>query len=99
MKDSTTDPASPASKLPYKCEAWCYCKSSMVVAFGVRGSSLLVQYKDGSVYRYPGLAHHFTMLYNAESVGQYVHKHIKAKPFKKVKQGARKTKAKEARAT
>jgi hypothetical protein len=89
-KRGGTDPAAPQSTLPYKCEAWCLCRSSMVVAFGVRGRSLFVQYKDGSVYRYPGLANHFTALYNAESVGSYVHRHIKSATFKKVKSGARK---------
>ena len=53
-------------------------KSSNVEAVGHDGSALWVRFHGGGMYRYPtaGPEHHAALL-EAESPGQYLHRHIK----------------------
>lgn len=55
-------------------------KSSNIAATAHDGSALFVKFKNGGVFKYPGVSadEHQAML-KADSVGSHFHRHVKAK--------------------
>lgn len=74
---------------PYGCDRWAGVKSSNISGVGQeyqgRESDLVVEFKSGAAYRYPGLGNMFETLVNAPSVGKAFATHVKsAKNYKKL---------------
>jgi len=51
--------------------------SSLIRALGVKEGWLIVQFHQGSVYRYARAAHHMDELLASESLGKYFHANVK----------------------
>lgn len=65
---------------PFDAEEWfCVLGSTHVSALGLQGRHLIVQFTDGSVYRYRNASDHYLTAVGASSVGSYVHRWIKGK--------------------
>jgi len=64
-------------RLPYGCEAWFDVESSNLAAAGKGGGDLLVRFRAGGVYRYPGGGDLLTELVRAESVGKFFHARVR----------------------
>lgn len=62
---------------PFEANEWSEVESSHILAIGTRDDDLIVQFKNGSAYLYPGLACHYPLLLSAESIGKYFHKEIR----------------------
>jgi hypothetical protein len=60
-------------------------KSSNISSIAIQDKDLLVKFRNGSVYRYPGKANEYTKLLESESIGKYFHANIKNCEFIKVK--------------
>jgi hypothetical protein len=56
---------------------WTEVGSSMLKAVAQHENDLLVEFKKGDVYLYPGLAAQFDLLLAAESVGKHFHQYIR----------------------
>ena len=55
-------------------------KSSQIDSIGHDGNTLAVKFKNGGTYHYHGVsATQFSDMQKAESIGGYLHKHIKPK--------------------
>ncbi len=55
-------------------------KSSQIAEIGHDGDTLAVRFKHGGTYHYHGVsADEYEKLKRAESIGSYLHKHIKPK--------------------
>jgi hypothetical protein len=66
---------------------WEEVTSSNIKAVGTKGHYLIVEFNDGSVYRYPELAIEFPNLTGADSVGRYFHANIRHEPNEKLPHG------------
>lgn len=62
---------------PFDTDQWTNAESSNLDGYGVKGDDLIVRFKNGSAYRYPGKAHFHLVLSEAESKGKAFHR-IKA---------------------
>ena len=62
-------------------------KSSIISGIGVSEGALVVRFKNGDVYLYPGLAGHYETMLGAESVGKYFHKEIRHQKFRTLPKG------------
>jgi hypothetical protein len=59
--------------------------STNLEAAGVDGDDLVISFKNGSTYRYPGASGHFDSLLAAESPGSYFAKFIRNEyPFRRM---------------
>ena len=61
--------------------------SSMIKSVGTRDHFLIVEFKNGDIYRYPHMAHEYSNLTSADSVGKYFHANIRAELNEKLSQG------------
>jgi hypothetical protein len=68
----------------FEVDSWTSVKSANLAAVGTRDDYLIVQFRNGEIYRYPGLAYEFGPLTAAESVGKYFHKEIRHQPCQKL---------------
>lgn len=62
---------------PFEADEWLTVKSSNVAALGLIGHDLIVEFNDGSAYRYRGAGDHYHTAICASSVGSYFHKWIR----------------------
>jgi len=62
---------------PFDADVWVEVESSLVKGVGTRDTYLIVEFKNGDFYRYPGLAFEFDPLVHAESVGKYFHANVR----------------------
>jgi len=51
--------------------------SSHITAIGTRDDYLIIQFKNGTLYRYPSMAQHYEDLISAESIGKYFHQNVR----------------------
>jgi|GEM_PF-6805449 len=77
---------------PHECDRWASVQSSNLAGvgleyrFGEIETDLVVEFKNGTAYRYPGLGNMFAMLKGAESAGNAFIKWVKpAKKYEKIK--------------
>ena len=62
---------------PYGCADWEELASSNLRAAGTAGTDLVVAFRKGGIYRYPGAADLFPELLAAESAGKFFHARIR----------------------
>lgn len=60
-----------------KPDQWEEVNSSHITAIGTRDDYLIVQFRNGTIYRYPNLASHYTEIISAESIGKYFHQNVR----------------------
>lgn len=61
----------------YDVDTWEEVESSMIKGIGTKGTDLVVQFQDGSFYRYPDLANEMDHLLSAPSIGKYFHQEVR----------------------
>lgn len=66
------------------CEQWQAVESSNLAAIGSREGFLVVAFKNGSVYRYPGQANRFDELLEAESKGKFFARYVRPGPAQRL---------------
>jgi len=71
----------------FETDLWLEVNSSLVVAVGTVGDFLVVQFRNGDIYRYPDMAGEYESLVTAESVGKYFHQEIRSQPCQKLTRG------------
>ena len=71
----------------FEVDSWEEIKSSNLAAVGTKDEFLIVQFKNGDLYRYPNLAQEFDSLKTAESAGKYFHQEIRHQMCQKLSQG------------
>ncbi len=65
-------------------DSFSFVESSNLSSVATKGDDLFVEFKNGSVYRYPGLAGEFDDLTLADSVGKYFIQNIRNETNTKV---------------
>jgi hypothetical protein len=68
-----------AVRLPYGCSGWFDVESSNLAAVGRAGPDLVVRFKKGSVYVYPGAGGEISELLRAESKGRFFATRIRSR--------------------
>lgn len=66
-----------AVRLPYGCSGWFDVESSNLAAVGRAGRDLLVRFKKGGVYVFPGAGGLISELLRAPSKGRFFHERVK----------------------
>jgi hypothetical protein len=56
---------------------FCFVESSNLESVGTKGSDLFVEFKNGAIYKYPGLSMEFDNLITADSVGKYFVRNVR----------------------
>jgi hypothetical protein len=61
----------------YMVDELCDVESSNLKKIAKKDGDLMVEFRNGAVYRYPGLSHEFENLKTAKSVGSYFARNIR----------------------
>lgn len=56
--------------LPYEADKWSEVRSSNISCVGLKGKDLLIKFKNGATYRYPGKARYYGHLMESDSKGK-----------------------------
>ena len=73
-----------AIRLPYGCSGWFDVASSNLAAVGRAGRDLVVRFKKGGVYVYPGAGGEISELLRAQSKGRFFATRIKPREFRQL---------------
>lgn len=68
-------------------DQWEEVNSSHILSIGTRDDYLIVQFKNGLIYRYPGMAERYPELLSAGSVGKYFHQNIRNESCERLRDG------------
>lgn len=68
-----------AVRLPYGCSGWFDVESSNLAAVGRAGPDLVVRFKKGSVYVYPGAGGEISALLRAPSKGRFFAERLRSR--------------------
>lgn len=75
------------SQPDFEVDQWLEVSSSNLAAAGTKDDFLIIQFRNGDLYRYPNLAQEFETLITAESVGKYFHQEIRHQSCQKLNKG------------
>jgi hypothetical protein len=73
--------------LDFDPDTWCEVQSSNLSGVGTKDGFLVVQFRNGDVYRYPELSHLLSSLVCAPSVGKYFHEFVRPEPSERLVKG------------
>lgn len=82
--DLSADGRKARIRLPRNCDVWLEVESTNLSAAGRRGADLIVRFKAGAEYLYPGAGPLLPELLAAESSGRFFHARVRPLPFKKL---------------
>lgn len=71
-------------RLPRNCDAWVEVESSNLAAVGRRGADLIVRFKQGAEYLYPGAGPLLPELLAAGSKGKFFQARVRALPSRRL---------------
>jgi hypothetical protein len=71
-------------RLPHNCEAWFEVESSNLAAAGRRGADLVVRFKKGAAYLYPGAGDLLAEMLRSESKGRFFTARVRTLPFRRL---------------
>lgn len=71
-------------RLPRNCEAWFEVESTNLAAAGRRGADLLVRFRNGAEYVYPGAGPLLGDLLRAESKGKFFLEKVRPRPCRRL---------------
>jgi len=72
----------------FEVDQWVEVRSSNLSAVGTKDDFLIVQFRNGEMYRYPDLAHEMEEILNAESSGKYFHQNIRHQSYERLEKGS-----------